>query len=185
MRGAEVEGDCVHHLRALQCFFSLVTGAMGGKRTANCAAVCNAMIAYGVATSRWTTRVGGKIGSSACFTSYVTKMAPRKRDPAERLITMGCDQGRFCPPRLRAPSRETIVIASINAPAKSIRRSFEGSPFAGAGGLEDGSLRATRMIARRIIGPWPMKDHLQPTVSARRPPRGPPMLRPTVATTLT
>lgn len=42
-----------------------------------------------------------------------------------------------------------------------------------------------RMMARVMIGPWPMNDQRQPTVSARKPPRGPPMDRPIVATTLT
>ena len=92
------------------------------------------------------------MGSNAYFTSYFANTEPRNREPIKRTITIGWDQGRLCPPRLRAPRRETMVAASMKAPAKSIRRSFDGSPLAGAGGLEDGSFMATRKMATRIRG---------------------------------
>jgi hypothetical protein len=80
-----------------------------------------------------------------------------------------------------------MVVARMKAPMKSIRRSFEGLPFGWGGSVEkwEGSFKATRKMARSIRGPWPTKDQRQPMVSARKPPRGPPMLRPRVATTLT
>ena len=65
----------------------------------------------------------------------------------------------------------------------------------------DGSLSATRIIARTITGPCPVKDleglsagikgsrrkrySRHPIVSARKPPNGPPILLPRVAITFT
>ena len=107
------------------------------------------------------------------------------KQAAARPITTGCDQGKSCPPRLRAPRSDTMVMARMTAPTKSMRRSFEGSPLIMAREVEAGSFRATRKMAIRIVGPCPTNDHLQPTVSARRPPSEPPILRPRVATTFT
>ncbi len=92
----------------------------------------------------------------------MTNIVPRRREKRISEGGMGWDQGRDWPPRLRAPRRETIVVARRKAPMKSMRRSFEvlpsmlwdrGREGAGVGEeVEEGSFQDTRRIARKIRG---------------------------------
>lgn len=70
----------------------------------------------------------------------------------------------------------------IAAPKKSIRFSF---PFqCESSFLGMFNVKKTAMKAARHIGPWPMKAHLHPIESARKPPSGAPDEAPAAKTML-
>jgi hypothetical protein len=95
------------------------------------------------------------MGSKAYFSSYNTKMVPRTTDMTMSPITIGCAQGRDCPPILNDPSKEVIVIARRTAPMKSTLLNFDGCPF-GCTSLATaklGSLIAIRIVAKMRSGP--------------------------------
>lgn len=75
--------------------------------------------------------------------------------------------------------------ASKSEPMKSIRRSREERSCNCASGfsfLRLGRKTDTMTMASARRGACPANDHRQPIVSARRPPMGPPALRPMVIT---
>lgn len=128
----------------------------------------------------------------------------RKKSVAEVMLMAatvkmsGCVKGSFWPAMFRKRRKVIMVMRKVRSPGTSKLRSpgFLLLPLlllisscaaasSSCGGGEDGMSRVTMSRQIKTIGTWPANDILQPTRSARIPPRGAPRLYPAMATTVT
>lgn len=134
----------------------------------------------------------------------------RKKSVADMVLmaamvrTSGCVMGSFWPARFRKRRKVIIVVRKVRRPGMSkfcspafgdgllgfssfalLLPSLASAASSSCGGDEDGISRVTMSRQMRTIGTWPANDILQPTRSARIPPRGAPRLYPAMATTVT
>lgn len=160
-------------------------------------------------------RRSGIRGFLAKKPSVKIKAIPNTTHENANEMTIGSSQGNFCPPMFMTRRKVVVVVAKVTAPKKSKSRNLGeslGASAVSAFGFAvvrrlDGSCHPAMKKQMSAIGAWPKNDllhhmlsssspgemsickqesyHLQPIVSARNPPTGPPKLLPAIPATLT